>query len=174
MYRVWLFLSTPLLITAAAFAQTASPDTQLTQALIAEIHQLRQDLQTTALTIQRVQIVMYRLQAATTLMARATQRVDDARSKCAQAQSNRKATAFNVERTAETLHNTQDPTLRKNLEEELPRFKSSLEMWSNEEQQCQTRQADAENEFRAEQVKMNELLDQLDKLDKVLDGYTKK
>src|SRR5438552_12220782 len=143
MYRVWLFLSTPLLITAAAFAQTASPDTQLTQALIAEIHQLRQDLQTTAVTIQRVQIVMYRLQAATTLMTRATQRVDDARSKCTEMQSHRKAVAFETERAAERLQNTQEPLLRKNLEEQLPHAKAELERLSNEEQQCQSRQADA-------------------------------
>ena len=79
MHRALLLLSTPLLLTAAAFAQTASPDTQLTQALIAEIHQLRQDLQTTAVTIQRVQIVMYRLQTEASLLYRATERLDNAR-----------------------------------------------------------------------------------------------
>src|SRR5947209_12840785 len=125
MHRASFFALTALATAALAsarpaFAQTAPPDSQLTQALLTEIRQLRQDLQTTAITIQRVQIVMYRLQAAATLMTRATQRVDDARSKCTEMQSHRKAVAFETERAAERLQNTQEPLLRKNLEEQLP------------------------------------------------------
>jgi chromosome segregation ATPase len=173
MPRASIYLASLFLGTAASFAQTASPDTQLTQALLAEIHQLRLDLQTTAVTIQRVQIVMYRLQAATTLMTRATQRMDDARSKCTQAQSQRKGLAAELERIEEKRRNAQDPD-RKGLEDVLPHVKANLEMWTNEEQQCQTRQADAENEFRTQQAKINDLQDQLDRLDRVLDSYGKK
>jgi len=43
-----------LLIATAAWAQTASPDTQALQALVAEICQLRQDMQATNLATQRV------------------------------------------------------------------------------------------------------------------------
>src|SRR5437660_8791303 len=81
-----------------AMAQSASPDTQLTQALLTEIRQLRQDLQTTAVTIQRVQIVMYRLQAETAAVNRATQRLDDARTRCNQAQTQHKMMNTEVER----------------------------------------------------------------------------
>jgi chromosome segregation ATPase len=170
MHRVicWLLLAAP------ALAQTASPDSSLTQALLTEIRLLRQDLQTTAVTIQRVQIVMYRLQAGTTLMARATQRLDDARAKCSQAQVQRKNMATQIEQAEERQRNTQNPAERKDLEQMVPRFKASLEMWTNEEQQCQAREAEAETQSRAEQAKLTDLQDQLDKLDKVLAGYTGK
>jgi chromosome segregation ATPase len=163
-----------LLLAAQAFAQSASTDSQLTQALLTEIRLLRQDLQTIAVTIQRVQIVMYRLQAETTLMSRATQRLDDARSKCSQTQVQRKNMATEIERTEERQRGTQDPAERKNMEQMLPRLKAELEMWTNGEQQCQTREAEAETQFRTEQAKLNELQDQLDKLDKVLAGSTGK
>jgi hypothetical protein len=164
-----------LLLAAPAVAQTASPDSQLTQALLTEIRLLRQDLQATAVTIQRVQIVMYRLQAETTLMSRATQRLDDARSKCSQAQVQRKNTATQIQQAEERQPNIQNPTERRDLEQQLlPRLKANLEMWTNEEQQCQAREAEAETQSRAEQAKLNELQDQLDKLDKVLAGYTGK
>src|ERR1041385_2561491 len=96
------------LFAAAAFGQTASPDTQVLQALLTEIHQLRQDLQATAITIQRVQIVMYRLQAESALMSRATQRLEDVRNRCSQMQNQRKGISAEMERNEERLRNSQD------------------------------------------------------------------
>jgi len=43
-------------------AQAPASDPSLTQAMLAEIRQLRSHLQTTAATIQRVNIVMFRIQ----------------------------------------------------------------------------------------------------------------
>jgi hypothetical protein len=169
MYRAILLL----LLSVPAVAQTASPDTQLTQALLTEIRQLRQDLQTTAATIQRVQIVMYRLQAQTTAMNRATQRLDDARRNCNQAQFQRKMTTDEIARNEERQRNAQNPTDRKVAEEMLPRLKSNLEMFTSQEQQCRATEADADSLFRAERAKTSELEDQLDKLDKVLAGVGK-
>jgi hypothetical protein len=156
-----------------ALAQNASTDTQLTQALLTEIRLLRQDLQTTAVTIQRVQIVMYRLQAQSVAMNRATQRLDEARRNCNQAQSQHKMMASEVERNEEKLRNTQNPTERKQLEDMVARIKSNLEMWTTQEQQCHTAEADADTQYRAERAKTTELEDQLDKLDKLLAGFTK-
>jgi len=174
MYRAMGFVFASLLVTTPAAAQTASADTQLTQALIGEIRQLRLDLQATAATIQRMQLVMFRAQAETQLMARATQRLDDARAKCSQLQSQRKMESSQVDVFEQRLRNAQNPAEQKNAAEFLPRVKASLEMLTNEEQQCQSREADAESQFRAEQAKMTELQDQMDKLDKILDGSGKK
>src|SRR5437868_3923159 len=129
MHRASFFALTALATAALAsarpaFAQTAPPDSQLTQALLTEIRQLRQDLQTTAITIQRVQIVMYRLQAAATLMSRATQRLDDARSRCTQAQSQRKMFTTQLEQIEEKQRSTQNAVDLKNFAEILPRLKS--------------------------------------------------
>jgi chromosome segregation ATPase len=41
-------------------------------------------------------------------------------------------------------------------------------------QQCQVEQTDAEDQFRAEQAKMNQLSDQLDQFDQVLAGFGSK
>jgi hypothetical protein len=47
----------PFFTAAVSCAQTPPQDGQLTQALLAEIRLLRQDLQSTAVAIQRVQLV---------------------------------------------------------------------------------------------------------------------
>ena len=162
-----------LLLTIPARAQNPSPDTQLTQALLTEIHALRQDLQTTAATIQRVQIVMYRLQAETALMNRATQRLDDSRNRCTQAQFNHKMATDELARAEDRQRNAQNPVDRKTADDMVSRVKSNLEMWTTQEQQCRTTEAEADSQFRAERAKMSELEDQLDKLDKVLSGVGK-
>ena len=166
MYRALLLL----VLTIPAFAQNASTDNQLTQALLTEIRQLRQDLAVTALTIQRVQIVMYRLQAQSTTLSRATQRLDDARNRCTSDQNQKKMMQGEIERNEERLRTTQDPNQRRQLEDLSARFKSQIEVLSNNEQQCRVREADADSAYRAEKTKMSELEDQLEKLDKILAG----
>jgi hypothetical protein len=169
-----MLVSTLLLQTAAAVAQTASPDSQMTQTMLAEIRQLRQDLQATAVTIQRVQIVMYRLQAQSALVDRATQRLDQARAGCRQAQNQQKMFADQIELAEARRRNSKDPSDQKAAEEMLSSLKSSAEMSTSEEQQCQVEQIDAENQFRTEQAKMSELQDQLDQLDQTLAGHGRK
>jgi chromosome segregation ATPase len=162
-----------LALSLPALAQTSSPDTALTQALLTEIRQLRQDLQTTAATIQRVQIVMYRLQAQSGLLSRATQRLDDARTRCTVAQNQQRNFTTQIQQMEERLRANIDPAERKQVEEQLRRSKSSLEMFGNEEQQCRAREAEADSQFRVERAKLSDLEDQLDKLDKVLGGVIK-
>jgi chromosome segregation ATPase len=157
-------------ISLPALAQTPSPDAQLTQALLTEIRQLRQDLQTTAASIQRIQIVMYRLQAQTAVVNRATQRLDDARNRCTAAQNQQRGLTTQIQQMEERLRGNIEPVERKQVEEQLRRLKSNLELFAAEEQQCHAREADADSQVRVERVKMSELEDQLDKLDKVLAG----
>jgi hypothetical protein len=166
MIRVLLLLA----ISTPVFAQSNSTDAQLTQALLTEIRGLRQDLQTTAATIQRIQIVMYRLQAQTAIMNRVTQRLDDARNRCTGAQNQRKAMTGEIQRQEERLRTAANPLEQKQAEDMIARFKMQLEMSSNEEQQCQVRESDADRDYRAEKAKMAELEDTLEKLDKVLAG----
>jgi predicted secreted protein len=75
---------------------------------------------------------------------------------------------------AEAARGSQNPGEQKAAEQMLANLKSGLEMFAGEEQQCQVERADAENQFRSEQAKMNDLEDQLDKLDKLLAGYASK
>jgi hypothetical protein len=162
-----------LALSFPALAQSPSPDAAVTQALLTEIRQLRQDLQTTAAAVLRAQIVMYRIQAQATLVNRATQRLDDARNRCTVAQNQQKNLIAEAQRAEERLRSNIDPAERKQLEGQERRLKSAQEMFGSEEQQCRAREAEAESQFRVEHAKMGELEDQLDKLDKALAGMVK-
>ena len=157
-----------LLITPATLAQAGPPDTQLTQAMLAEIHQLRQDLQTAAATIQRVQIVMYRLQAQTALVSNATQRRDETHGQCASMQQQQRFLTMQVEQIEARLRNSQNQAEKQAAEGQLDMFKSNLAGFTTEAQLCPAKEAEAETQLRTEQAKMNDLDAQLDKLDKVL------
>jgi len=82
MWRILICWAGLLLIATGVVAQTAPPDSQLTQAVLSEVRQLRQDLQSTAAIIQRVQIVVYRIQAQEGQLVRAMQRLETARNIC--------------------------------------------------------------------------------------------
>jgi chromosome segregation ATPase len=168
MYQSKVLFLAPFLLSAVAFAQPASPDTQLTQALLTEIRQLRLDLQTAAGTIQRVQIVMFRVQTQSGILNRATQRLDDARNRCNQSQMQRRSMAAQVELNETRLRNAPNPAEQKAAEDTISRLKPTVEMFAASEQQCRGQEAEAESQLRSEQGKMNDLQEQLDKLDKLL------
>jgi chromosome segregation ATPase len=163
-----------LVIATAACAQTASPDTQALQALVTEIRQLRQDMQATNIVTQRVQIVLYRLQTQTALVTRASSRLDDARSSLGRAQSDRKQIADRIPMLEESAKTVGDNKERKNMEDVLAATKMQLERMTADEQRLQSRETDAETQFRAEQNKLADLQDQLDRLDKLLDSLSRK
>jgi hypothetical protein len=157
-----------LLTCTGAFAQNPAPESAMAQAMLAEIRQLRSDLQTTATTVQRIQIVMYRLQSEAVVLERATQRVEQARSICNRSQSQRKLLTAQIERAEARRRNAQNAAEQKEMDEAINNLRSSAEMWNTEEQQCQIELADAEAQSRAEQAKMSDLQERLDKLDRSL------
>src|SRR3974390_1239695 len=112
-----------LTLAAPAFAQNQT-DAQLTQTLITEIRALRQDLQTTAATIQRIQIVMYRLQAQTSIMNRATPRLDETHNRCTNTQNQKKMMSGEIQRQQDRVRTAQNPVEQKQAEDLVARFKS--------------------------------------------------
>ncbi len=161
-------------LATAALAQQPSPDSQLTQALLTELRQLRQDLQVTAAIIQRSQILMYRLQVETGLLTRATQRLDDARTRCNSYQSQIRSINLQIEQSESRMQATQNPGEQKNLQDAVSRLKSNLAMLTNEDQQCQPRIMDAQSQVQVAQARVDDFQSQLDKLDKLLAGATGK
>ena len=169
--RVLLALALVLLVTApSARAQAPSQDAQLTQTLINEIRQLRQDLQLTAAVIQRAQILMYRLQVETGNLSRATQRLDDARRNCSTMQSQVRSLNMQVDQFEARLRAAQNPADQKAAEDNLTRMKSQLALFTNEEQQCHPREYEAQSQVQAAQSSVDSLQSQLDKIDKALAG----
>jgi len=134
MYRPQLLALGLLLISPAAFGQTSSTDSQTLQALLAEMRQLRQELRTTTVAAQRVQILLYRLQIQEGTVERAQRRVDDARSALSQTQAEVKMMALTIKQMEDKISNAQNPVERKRQEDLLPKFKAELESQQNSEQ----------------------------------------
>ena len=110
-----------------SFAQTASTDSRTLQALLAQIRQLRMDLQASTVASQRVQIILYRLQLQEGTVARVHQRVDEVHSKLAEARAGVQHFASEVERMERALYETQNPADRKESESLLAARKGQLE-----------------------------------------------
>ena len=171
MHRIALFVLVPALTAATAFAQSAPPDSPALQALVSEIHQLRQEMQATTVAAQRVQIALFRMQSQTAAVARAASRLDDAKSRVSQTQAHHSDLATRMQHIEETQRSSQDAHELKTIAEVLPQLKLELERVAAEELRYQASEAEAASQLRTEQAKLTELQDLLDKLDKILDSY---
>ena len=169
MHRSWLLALGFVFASPASFAQTASTDSQTLQALLAEVRQLRMDLQTTSVASQRVQIILYRLQLQEGTVARAQQRVDEVHSKLAEARAGVQHFASEVERMQRALNETQNPADRKESESLLAARKGQLESQKAAEQDWETKEAESRQELRLEEAKLAALQEQFDQLDKILE-----
>lgn len=175
MNRSSLFLMGLLFFSTVCFGQTTTGDSQTLQALLSEVRQLRQDLQITTIAAQRAQILIYRLQGQEAAVARASQRLDEAREKLARIQDERKHVAADVKRQEDFISNSENPaTQRKEVEGMLAQLKTRVESLENQEQQLQTREIDAEQQLRTEEVRLSDLRDQLDRLDKTLENAARR
>jgi chromosome segregation ATPase len=175
MNRSVLFVLSLLLFSADCFGQTTTGDSQTLQALLSEVRLLRQDLQATTIAGQRAQILIYRLQGQEAAVARASQRLDEAREKLARIQDERRHVAADVKRNEDFASNSENPAAeRKQVEDMLSQLKTRVESLENQEQQLQTREIDAEQQLRTEEVRLSDLRDQLDRLDKALENVSRR
>ena len=116
MHRSWLFVLGLLLISAPGLGQSTSSDSQGMQALVAEVRQLRKDLQTTNGYALKAQILLYRLQVQEATVARVAQHLNDLRSKLDETQRHRRDVAASVKRNEEFVNNTENsPEDRKRI-----------------------------------------------------------
>jgi chromosome segregation ATPase len=177
MHRSTSLIVTLLLIwVVSAFSQTSAPsDSQTLQAILAELRQLRHDLQTTSAMAARAQIALYRLEREDEAVARANQRVSDARAKVAQFEDDGHHKAQEIEHD-EAVANQSDISEndQKALEVILPRLKSELELVQKQEQQARAEQAEAEKHLRDEQMKLEELNNLLDRYNTALEQVGRK
>lgn len=156
-----------------AAAQNPSSTVEALQAILAEIHQLRQDLQSTTVTAQRVQILLYRMQLQQGATSRALTRADEIRVKLASAEEARARNAKDAEAIQECVNTATDPNKVKECQTALAEKKRSIEIWQSEEQQWQPKDAEAQSQLRAEQAKLDQLQETLDRLDKALAAIAK-
>ncbi len=171
MHRSWLLVLGLLFISGLGFAQSTSTDSQGLQALVAEVRQLRKDLQITNASALKAQILLSRLQAQEATVARLSQHLDDARSKLAETQDHRRHVVADMKRNEELLDSTEtSPASRKEAQEVISRIKPQLEVLAAEEQDRQRREIESEEQLRTEQAKLGGLEDRLERLEKELGG----
>lgn len=179
--RFIMHRSTPLIMAllvisaAPALSQTAPSDSKTLQAILAELRQLRHDLQTTTGMAARAQIALYRLQREDEAVVRATQRVSDARSRVTELEDARNHKARDIEQDRAELNRSNAPNAQQEFEEVvLPRLKSELDLLQKQEQQARAEQAEAEQQLRDEQVKLEELNDLLNRYNNALEEMDRK
>ncbi len=166
-----LFLAPVLAISTLALSQTGQSDSQTLKALLEEVRLLRQDLQTTTVAAQRVQIALYRLQIQDAAVARASAVLEAAHSKLTQLQDAHRHFVTEIEQLEHQRDQAQDFQERRRIDgERLPRAKMSLEQVSHEEEQQLSRANEAEGELKDEQIKLNGLRSLLDQLDQALEN----
>jgi chromosome segregation ATPase len=174
MLRMLLLTASLLQIGTSAFCQTSLTDSQVLQSLLAEVRQLRQDLQATTAAAQRVQIVLYRLQIQGIAVGRATTILEEARSKVTNAESARRRSAAELQNLEEVQRQNPDANVHKAVDGKLPELRRVVEMWTADLPQLQAKESEALGQLQAEQAKMNELQDSLDRYDKALANFSRK
>ena len=139
------------------------------QALVAEVRQLRKDLQTTNGYALKAEILLHRLQVQEAAVARVAQHLNDVRSSLSETQGHRRDVAANLKQLEEFLESSEiSPEVRKQVERQISGKKSELESLAAEEQQRQTAETEAEEQLRTEQAKLSTLEDRVDRLEEEL------
>jgi hypothetical protein len=170
-----LSLILTLLVAVAALGQSAPTDSQTLQALLAEVRQLRHDLQTTTTMTQRAQIALYRLQRQDQAVARANQNLGDAKAKLAEAESAKNKRAIDFQQVKAAVSHGEAPDAQTHFEEVVaPAFKAEMDLLEKDEQQARARESEAEQRLRDEQTKLDGLNDLLDRLNTALEEAGRK
>src|ERR1035441_10583928 len=159
---------TALVMLLAAFngmCRTPTPDTL--QALLVEVRHLRQNIEAMTVASQRVQIALYGLQLQDAAVARATQRLNDARNKRMGVEANCRHAAEEGERNERQIASgTLSDAESQALQGMLPRMKRNLDTSTAELQSWQAMEAEASTQLRTEQAKLAEIQDRIERLDK--------
>ncbi len=150
-------------IPAASLAQATASDSQTLQDLLTEVRELRQDLRVSLARIQSSQILLSRLQTQQAAVTRASERLNDARSRLIDAQTHQNDVRNNLKRMEDALTAEENLVRQNELRDRINHSKSELED-STEVQQRQATQIEDEQQLRAEQDKLNALEAQLDEL----------
>jgi chromosome segregation ATPase len=156
--------------TSTGFCQTPAKEPDALQALLTEVHLLRQDIEAVTVASQRVQIALYSLQMQDAAMARATERLDTVRSKCSALATDRDHFVSDVQRAEAAIAGGTLPAAEvADFRAHLTQVKSEAEAKTAEVQACQAAEADASTQLRNDQAKLADLQDRIQRLDKTLE-----
>jgi hypothetical protein len=157
-----------LAISACAFCQAASSDTQTLQALLSEVRALRQDLRASLNRTQSMQILLARFQVQEGVVAKAADRLNESRQKVFDTHVHQKELAVEAKRLEYALNSAETPQQQADLQERIKQAKSELDVAGNIAQQQQTTEIQAEQQLRDEHDKLGAIESQLDELIRVM------
>ena len=156
-----------LLAASQGVCQTPPKEADALQALLVEVHQLRQDIEAMTIASQRVQIALHALDMQDAAVARSAQRVDAVRNRCAGADAARQHTAAEVQRMEAGLASVSESEA-KDFRAHLAGTKSVLEEQAAAAQACQAEEAEASNQLRNDQAALGEVRGRIERLDNTL------
>ena len=159
-----------LLLFAASNVLCQTPDRPDTlQALLTEVHQLREAIETMTVASQRVQIALYTLQVQDAAVARDTARFDAVHDRCLAAEAQRQKWASDVQKVESDLTGGTAPQEQAaETQAVLTEYKRQLESKATEVQVCQSTEAEASIRLRNEQATLGDLQERIQRLDKEL------
>jgi len=157
-----------LLFSSPALGQGTPAEPSTLQALLTEIRQLRQDLQTSAIAARRAQILIYRLHAQEAAVAHASQRLDEAKSSIEQFRARRKYQELQIKQYEGMKDRAENAAQRQQFEDAIAELKAQMEAFLPDEQEAQMKETELEQQSRIEQAKLGQLQDELDRLDQAV------
>ena len=170
MGRGWTWMA--LAIGMAAPVRGQAPDeAQTSRMMLEEIRQLRHDLETLSVAVERTQIVLFRLQVSEMAVNRAANRVEQARDGLRNAQQFKQGVEEQIKNWQ-----TQPPPARMDAAQyagALSDLKQQLERARASEQMAQADLVETEGQLRAETARRDELLGKIDQIDRMLVALTR-
>ncbi|HEY6250122.1 MAG TPA: hypothetical protein VI685_09175 [Candidatus Angelobacter sp.] len=166
MRRFLILFAVMVTASVPAMPQNGPSDSQTLRDILAEIRQMRHDLQTTTVAAQRIQIVLYRLQLQDAAVARASKTAEEAHAKLNEISGERKQLAALIEREQSLFES--GTLIDNNRKANIGALKAELEQLTKDEPQWQSKAAEADAHLAREQSKLENLHHLLDELDEAL------
>lgn len=164
MPRKLLFMLLCFAVPAGALGQTVPSDSQTLQSLLNEVRELHQELQSSLARMQKAQVLLIRWQSQQSVVERASQRLDEARTKLAGEQDHQRRIAFDSKRLEEDLSAEQIPAQQKVLQDQADRLKADFDTSTKMVDLDQQAEIDCEQKLRNEQDKLDALDAELDEI----------
>jgi len=161
MRRAYFLIFLVFAMPVVTFGQATGSDSQALQSVLTEVRELRQDLRVSLARVQSAQILLSRLQIEEMDVTRASQQLDEARSKLAEVQVVRKREESQIKHLEEMPAAGESA---EQIQETMDGAKADLEASANVEQQRQATKTEAKQKLQTEQHKLNRLETQLDEL----------
>jgi chromosome segregation ATPase len=126
MMKILLGLLLCLATASIAIGQANSSESQALHEIAAELHAMRSELHQQTERSQTMQVLLFEMQTQQAVVTRATQRVDEARSKLIEVQDGKRHIAADITRSEAEIRSINDEVEKKRITAEIERLKTEL------------------------------------------------